>query len=53
MVYASQNPEEGWNGKLFNMGNECLNGVYAAKIIYTLNGEISRTKNIKITLKRP
>ncbi|MFT5817603.1 MAG: hypothetical protein ACI95K_001088, partial [Lentimonas sp.] len=30
-----------------------LNGVYAAKIIYTLNGEIPQTKNIKITLKRP
>lgn len=53
MVYASQNPEEGWNGKLFNMGNECLNGVYATKISYTLNGEIPLTKNIKITLKRP
>jgi gliding motility-associated-like protein len=52
-IYASQNPDEGWNGKLFNMGNECLNGVYAAKINYTLNGEISQTKNIKITLKRP
>jgi gliding motility-associated-like protein len=53
MVYASQNPEEGWNGNLFNMGNECINGVYAAKISYTLNGEIPETENIKITLKRP
>ena len=53
MVYASQNPDEGWNGKLFNMGNECINGVYAAKISYTLNGEIPHTDNTKITLKRP
>jgi len=53
MVYASQNPDEGWNGKLYNIGNECFNGIYIATISYTLNGETPQSKNIKITLKRP
>lgn len=51
-VFISQSPENKWNGKIYNQGEECANGEYYAKISYQLKGEYPQVENIRITLKR-
>ena len=53
LVFTSDDPENPWNGSLYNQGENCPPGEYIAKIKYTLNGEKIQTKNIKFTLIRP
>ncbi|PCJ64619.1 MAG: hypothetical protein COA58_12845 [Bacteroidetes bacterium] len=53
LVYASQNPKEGWDGSTFNSGKACAVGEYHARINYTLKGENPAVKNIKFTLLKP
>jgi gliding motility-associated-like protein len=52
LVFTSDDPENPWNGSLYNQGENCPPGEYIAKIKYTLNGEKIQTKNIKFTLIR-
>jgi hypothetical protein len=53
LVFISTDPAKSWNGRRYNMGEECPSNSYVAKISYTLIGEAPTTKNIKLTLKRP
>jgi gliding motility-associated-like protein len=52
LVFESQNPAVGWNGKLLNVGELCADGEYIAKIRYQLQGEEKKTKTLRITLIR-
>jgi len=51
-VYTSQNPQEGWDGTVFNNGNKCRAGAYTAKISYTLIGESPTVKSQRLQLRR-
>lgn len=35
LVFETDNPDEGWNGRVLNMRNEAPPGVYVYKLIYT------------------
>lgn len=34
-IFAAKDPEEGWNGRIENTGNDAPSGVYVYKLIYT------------------
>lgn len=53
LLFASQNPNNEWNGNNQRTGEEVPSGEYSAKINYKLRGEEPTTKNIRLTLKRP
>lgn len=53
MIFSSQDPDNKWNGREFNVGEECLPGEYIARIKYQLKGENSKTENVRLTLIRP
>jgi gliding motility-associated-like protein len=50
LVFATNDPNIGWNGKYNNTDNQCTSGNYAGLLRYQLQGEEAKTKNIKITL---
>jgi gliding motility-associated-like protein len=52
-VFASLDPENGWNGSVNNNGAACAAGSYFARVSYKLIGETPVIKNIKLTLIRP
>ncbi|MGB0849871.1 MAG: gliding motility-associated C-terminal domain-containing protein [Bacteroidia bacterium] len=53
LLFASQNPNNEWDGSNQRTGKEAPSGEYLAKINYKLSGEEPSTKNIRLTLKRP
>lgn len=53
LVYSSESPENKWNGRIFNNGNESDPGEYIARIKYRFIGEQIETKNVRLTLIRP
>ena len=53
LVFSTLDPEEGWDGRINNIGIECPQGEYFARVSYKLKGELPQIKNIKLTLLRP
>lgn len=53
LVFSTLDPEEGWDGRINNIGIECPQGEYFARVSYKLKGELPQLKNIKLTLLRP
>lgn len=51
-VFETRDPQQGWNGRISNIGEACTDGIYIVRISYTLDGEAPESKLIKLTLKR-
>lgn len=52
LVFETGDPKQGWNGKLYNLGEDCAQGIYIVRIGYTLEGEAPKNEFIKLTLER-